>query len=183
MRRRSSTSPSGFASGPRPASEQGYNRDVLRTVLAAAAVFLVVVPISSAVSPGEPAGITLSTTKAGARPVVVTVRLRFDMVCGQPGAGPIVIRFPRQETMPTTIAPAAVLVNGKPAARAGVSGPALTVVPSTPQGVQCNVITRGAVAIVLDRAARLGNPVAAGRYTVAMKRGLKTFTAGFEIRR
>ena len=47
------------------------------------------------------AAVTLSSPRAGARPVVLTLRMRYEMQCARPGPGPLVVTFPAGERLPS----------------------------------------------------------------------------------
>ncbi len=124
---------------------------------------------------------TLSSSRAGVRPV--TVKLTFDTVyvCGVPRGVSVV--FPQGESLPARIAPAAVRVNGKAATKSEVSGGAVAVSSSTPGTVTCDSLRLGTEVLVFTPAARLGNPRAAGRYAIAIRRGTTTLRAPVTITR
>ena len=52
----------------------------------------------------------------------VTLALRTELQCGRLLGGTLVVRLPAQERMPATVAPAAVLVAGKPSGAVAVTG-------------------------------------------------------------
>ena len=60
------------------------------------------------------AAVTLSTSKAGARPVTLTLQLRYNMQCAIPARGRRLIIFPVAERLPAQLAAGDVLV-GHPA--------------------------------------------------------------------
>jgi hypothetical protein len=134
--------------------------------------------------PGLPrsAAISLSSALAGARPVALTLTLTYEMQCGYPGPGPVTIIFPRQERLPGTIAPQQVLVDGHPARTALVSGHVVSVGLAPPPPIMCDVIGPGHLTIRFSRAARLGNPLRAGSYTLTVSNDTARFSARYTIR-
>jgi hypothetical protein len=127
-------------------------------------------------------GVKLSSEGAGARPIAVTLAVRTELQCGRLVGGTIVARFPAAETVPKVIAKAAVLVGAKPSGGVVVNGHAVTVTVPRPAGVLCDVIGPGTAAVVLTRAANLGNPARAGNYTLAVQRGGNLLKGQFTIR-
>jgi hypothetical protein len=127
------------------------------------------------------AGVALSTTRAGARPVAVRLTLSYDMQCGYPGRGPLVVALPRGERVPAALGPAQVLVDGRRPASLGLSGDVLTVGLQPPPRVMCDVIGPGRLVLELERSAGLGNPGRAGLYTIRASVGQGTFTASFTL--
>src|SRR5581483_6766496 len=71
------------------------------------------------VNPGGPnrpaTTATLSSAKAGAKPVALTLKVHYEMVCGQPGLGKAIVSLPDAAVVPKTIDTASVLVDGKQA--------------------------------------------------------------------
>jgi hypothetical protein len=135
------------------------------------------------VIPAPSIAVTLSTLHAGARPVAVTLRLRYEMQCGWPGPGSLVIRFPAAMRLPATLPAGAVLVNGTGAFAAGPTGASrdLTVgLPKRPQ-LMCDAIGPGTLTVAFTRAARLGNPHAAGSYVLRVTHGADRFSGRFAI--
>ncbi len=124
----------------------------------------------------------LSSRRAGAKPVELVIRLRYTMVCGQPGAGTAVIMLPTAADVPARIATSAVRVNGKAAPAVSVAGHDVTIsLPLKRPGVTCMVVGPGTLTLTLTRAAGLGNPAAAGKYTIRIRRRTRTFTTSVAI--
>ena len=110
--------------------------------------------------------VSLSSHQPNARPVAVALTLHYEMQCGWPGPGVLTIRFPAAMAVPAQIPPSKVLVDGKPAGAVTVSGDAVAVaLPPRPQ-IMCDVIGTGTLTVSFTRAARIGNPKAAGSYLV-----------------
>jgi hypothetical protein len=131
---------------------------------------------------GPSAVVVLSSDRAGARPVVTIVRLRYEMQCAWPGPGPLTIRLPAEMSVPLAIASSAVLIDGKPAKRLGKSGHRVVLaLPPRPE-ILCDVIAPGTLTATFTRAARLGNPVARGTYRLRGTKGSLTFHATLTIR-
>lgn len=128
------------------------------------------------------AAVILSSERAGARPVALTLKLTYEMQCGYPGPGPVLIDFPKQERVPGVLASSRVLVDGHRARAVGVSGHTVSVGLAPPPQIMCDVIGPGRLTILFTRAAGFGNPVRAGRYTITATRGTSAFSARFTIR-
>jgi hypothetical protein len=129
--------------------------------------------------------VSLSTPHAGARPVAVSLRLRYEMQCGWPGPGSLVIRFPAGMLLPARLPAGAVLVNGKAATAAGPAGATRDVtvgLPRRPQ-IMCDAIGPGTLTVAFTRAARLGNPKAAGSYVLRATHGGDRFSGRLAITR
>lgn len=138
------------------------------------------------VNPGGPnrpaTTATLSSAKAGAKPVALTLRVHYEMICGEPGAGRAVVSLPSASAVPRTIDGAAVLVNGKPAPSVTVSGHQVSIgMPPKRPGVTCMVVGPGTLTLTLTRAAGIGNPATAGTYTIRVQRNELAFTAKVAI--
>jgi len=142
----------------------------------AALVAAIVLPLNTATAVATPA-------TAGARPAALTLTLRYEMQCGRPGAGPIVVSLPAAERVPHAIARANVLVDGKAPRSVSVSGHAVTIALVLPHGITCMVIGPGTLTVSFTRAAGLGNPAAAGRYRAGVRVGARTFAPRFTIRK
>jgi hypothetical protein len=112
---------------------------------------------------------SLSTKRAGARPVTVTLMLRYAMRCGRPGPGSLVVTFPDSERMASRISPAAILLNGQKTRSVKRSGKEVTIAFPATSGMTCNVIGPGALKVVFTRAAQLGNPMQAGSYALVAR--------------
>jgi len=125
---------------------------------------------------------TLSTTKAGAKPVALTLKLHYEMVCDQPGLGKATVLLPQASSVPARIDRAAVLVNGKPAPAVSVAGHDISItMPAKPSGATCMVMGPGTLTLTLTRAAGLGNPARAGAYTIRVRRNKQSFQANVDI--
>jgi len=134
--------------------------------------------------PGLPrsASVALSSLQAGARPVALTLELDYDMQCGYPGPGPVVIELPAAEHVPSSLEPAQVLVDGRQAASAEISRHAVSVGLSPPPLVMCDVIGPDRLTIALLRSAGFGNPTRPGSYAITLSRAGTTLAAHFTIR-
>ena len=124
---------------------------------------------------------TLSNAHAGARPVALTLAVHTELQCGRLVGGALTVRLPAQERVPATVATAAVLVAGKPAAAVAVAGHTVTISILRPHIVMCDVIGPGTVTITLTRAANLGNPKTAGSYPIVVARGNQQFKTQLKI--
>jgi hypothetical protein len=106
----------------------------------------------------------------------LALKLHYEMTCGQPGPGPVVIQLPaRMDILPTL----AVRVNAKPAVKATVSSHKVTVQLRRPPAVTCMSIGMGTLTIDL---AGVRNPAAAGTYFVRAHLHEHGFVAQFAVR-
>jgi hypothetical protein len=162
----------GFVNG----AERGYP-DFMRV----GRLFVIVVALSfcgvaAAVVPPS-ASVSSTPSKAGERPVVVTLLLQYEMQCGYPGQGPVVISFPRQMKMPPALAASSVTVDGKPATKVAVDHHRVRIGLTKHTGIICDVLGPGTLTIVFVKAADLGNPSRAGTYLVRASNGPRRFKA------
>lgn len=146
----------------------------MRTGLAAAIALTIV--------PAQSASVSLSSNRAGAKNVAVTFRLAYEMQCGWPGPGPLVVTFPAAERLPPKIAPAHVLLTGRPAPSVTRSGRTVSVAVPARSGMTCMVIAPGKATIEFTHAAGLGNPRTRGVYPVSVQRGKLVLRTSFPIR-
>jgi hypothetical protein len=150
-------------------------------VVGAALVTAAAVPATPPERPGaDSAAISLSSAKAGDRPVALTIRLHTELRCGRL-TGSVKVGLPAGATVPRTIRPSAVLVGTRSAGSVAVSGHTISIAPPLPGGMICNVIAPGIAKIVLTRAAGIGNPSRPGRYTVSIRHRGRTLTATTRI--
>src|SRR5437879_9620884 len=101
---------------------------VLATALAASAEAARPIPAPS--QPALPSGAATAVASpalSGERPAALTLNLRYEMTCGQPGMGPVVVVLPATMLVPSTIARSAVLVRGRPAPSVHASGHVITI--------------------------------------------------------
>jgi len=125
--------------------------------------------------------VSLSSHRPGAKPVVLTIVLRYEMQCGYPGPGPIGVTLPAQMRMPTRIPRTAVLVDGHIAPSVAVSGRTISIGLPRPPQIMCDEISDGELTIAFTRSAGLENPARAGSYTLTASRSPSTFRARFAI--
>ena len=155
----------------------------------ALATTLAVTAVASGAPPIQPVGPTpgnegltasLSTNKAGARPVVLTLKLRAVFQCGQPGM--LSVKLPDSESVPAALAPADVLVNTKHAAKLGrPSHNRINVTPAHRGGVMCHVMGPGLASVRFTTNAGLGNPSSAGTYSISVRSGRTTYSTDVRI--
>ena len=113
---------------------------------------------------------------------MLTLKLRYDMTCGQPGAGKAVVTLPAADVVPHRIDGAAVLVNGEPSPAVSISGRDVSIaMPPKRPGVSCMSIGPGTLTLVLTRAAGLGNPAKAGTYAILARKNAAVFAASVAI--
>lgn len=134
---------------------------------------------TSPIAPG--ATISLSSKKAGAKPVAVTIRIDAPLRCGIPFGLPVVVLLPRTSFVPRAIAGSTVLVNGKRSAKVTVSSRSVTVAVPAVHGMTCDSITDGREAVTFTSAAKLGNATKPGTYAVKIRRGTSTYAASVTL--
>jgi hypothetical protein len=149
------------------------------------AVALAATASAAAAPPVQPIGegslsASLSTTKANAKPVEVTLKLHAELICGQPGAR-LIVRFPAGVSVPATLAPAAVLVDKTPAAAVAIAAHWVTITTAHRGGVLCYVVAPGLVTLRFTKSAGLGNPASPGTYTITLQRGRSTYRTTVHI--
>jgi hypothetical protein len=98
--------------------------------------------------------------------VALTLELRYEMQCGHPGPGPLAITFPAAERLPAGLTASDVLVNGHATTNVSREGRTVSVALPIQHGPLCDVIAPGVLKIVFTRSAALGNPAAAGTYSL-----------------
>ena len=118
---------------------------------------------------------------AGAKPARLTISLTLNLRCAKPGPAAIVVSLPRAWRVPETVARPAVWIDNSHPEAVTVSGHTLTLQPVASTGT-CNVIAPGTITVKFTRAAKLGNPRKAGRYTVSASIGTQTFSAPVSIK-
>jgi hypothetical protein len=133
-------------------------------------------------SPDHKATVQLSTVKAGAGRVALTVRLQGLLRCGRPTGGAVVVTLPRAAQLPHAIAVGSVRVNGKAPSKVSVSGRSVTVGLPVVHGITCNSLTDGTVQVAFAPAAALRNPAVAGTYAVSVRQGRSAHTVQVAIR-
>jgi hypothetical protein len=127
------------------------------------------------------ATVSVSSARAGARPVALTITIATELRCGRLNSPSVVVRLPTAARVPARVARTAVRVGGAVAARVSVTGHTLTVgLPHS--GPNCNTIAPGVVRVVITRAANVGNPPSAGRYVVVVSAGVERWSAVLGIR-
>jgi len=129
------------------------------------------------------ASASLSSSRAGARPVALVVSLHTELQCGRLRTGAVAITFPAAMTLPKTVSVSAVSVQGRRPGGVTLSGRTLTISPAPPVGVICNVIAPGVAKILVSQAAQLGNPASAGTYALGVRYGTETLRATLTIKR
>jgi hypothetical protein len=119
---------------------------------------------SAAAAPMQPAAsLAASTYTHGAKPVALTYKLTYEMQCGSPGKGPLILAFPAQVAVPS-VAAADVLLNGKAAPAVKRQGSTLVVsLPAQPT-IMCDSITMGTLTVTITNAAGFANPKTRGLY-------------------
>ena len=118
---------------------------------------------------------------AAAKPARLKVSLSLELRCAKPGPAAIEVSLPRAWRVPKSVARRAVWIDRTHPKAATVSGHTVTLKPVTPTG-GCNVIAPGTITVKFTRAAKLGNPRKAGRYTLHASIGTQTFSARVSIK-
>jgi hypothetical protein len=117
-----------------------------------------------------PASVALSSYRAGARPVALTVRFTTELQCGRLLGAAVSLELPRLEQVPATVRAAAVTIDGERSSHVAVAGHTLVIGLPRPHGAICTVLAVGTARIVVTRAAGIGNPRVAGTYAFAVRR-------------
>jgi len=147
---------------------------------------LVAVPLADAGS-SRPTGFASSMTVAAsprvahAHGIRLTLMLRYVMQCGYPGAGPLVVTFPRALKLPPQFPTGAVQLAGKSVV-ASVKGRHVTVKVAPHKGLMCDVMGPGSLTLAFTRAAGLANPAHPGSYRFSATHGKRGFTAKLAIK-
>ncbi len=152
------------------------------SALVAVAIAAGVVAVSATAGPGEStASETISSTRAGTRPVTLTLKLGYEMRCGYPGPGPVLVTFPATWRLPAKLGATPVLVNGKSAVSASVSGHTVRVGLAPPPQIMCDVIGPGTLTVQFTRGADIGAPLRAGSSVVTVENHGATSHVSFAI--
>ena len=110
----------------------------------------------------------LSSTKAGARRVVLTVQFPAFLQCGKP-RGPVSVVLPSAAPAPPRpMAVGAVRIDSLVPTTVVVTGRSITVT-LVPHGITCDSIVDGTAKVVFGAAAGLVNPSTPGTYNVMIK--------------
>jgi hypothetical protein len=125
--------------------------------------------------------VSASPQAAGAHRVRLTIALTYNMQCGYPGEGPIVVTFPRHMKLPKQFAGGSVELSGKSIA-AKIKGRKVTVTVRPHQGVLCGTIGPGLAKLTFTHAAKVGNPARAGSYRFAATHQKLAFTAMLAVK-
>jgi hypothetical protein len=152
-------------------------------MLGAVGTLVSVGPAAALFSPGltSSASVTLSSLRAGAAPVELTLTLGYEMQCGYPGPGPVSVELPQAERLPPRATTLRVLVDGHAADGVSVSGHTVSVALAPAPRIMCDVIGPGRLVLEFPAADGLGNPARAGSYRVLATRATSAFTARFTL--
>ena len=113
--------------------------------------------------------------------MTLTLKLGYEMQCGYPGPGPVVVTFPAAWRLPAKFGATPVLVNGKAAVSASISGHRVTVGLAPEPKIMCDVIGPGTLTIQFTRGDNIGNPLKAGTSVVAAEVKGQSFRVSFAI--
>jgi hypothetical protein len=127
------------------------------------------------------ASLVPSSSRAGARPVSLTLKLHYEMQCGNPGSGSLVVVLPSRMRLPTRFQANVASLDGKRIAMTRGTGASLRVVLPPPPQVMCDLIGPGTLTLLVTKAADIGNPVAAGTYAVSARAGTHAFKTTLTI--
>jgi hypothetical protein len=130
---------------------------------------------------GQSASGTISSQRAGTRPVTLTLKLGYEMQCGYPGPGPVVVTFPATWRLPAKLGATPVLVNGKAAVSASVSGHTVKVGLAPPPQIMCDEIGPGMLTIQFTRGDNIGSPLKAGTSVVSAEVKSETFRVSYSF--
>jgi len=133
------------------------------------------VPMNSA-----PPSAKLSSTKAGARHVVLTLQFPALLQCGKP-RGPVNVVLPGSAPAPPkSMALASVRIDNLAPTSIAVTGRSITIT-LIPHGITCDSIVEGTAKLVFGAAAGLVNPSKPGTYAVVIKHSAALYKAPFTI--
>jgi hypothetical protein len=123
--------------------------------------------------------VLLSSNRAGAKHVTVTLRYTGALRCGRPiGA---TIELPLAVGVSAKVAASAVHLNGRSPGSVVVHKHSLAVGAPKTQGMMCDSITMGTVTLVLAPSAGIVNPSRAGSYQIRVVSGAATYSGAFSI--
>jgi hypothetical protein len=152
----------------------------LRTsAIAAALITAGAVAGSATAGLGQSASGTISNNRASTRPVTLTLKLGYEMQCGYPGPGPVVVTFPATWRLPAKLGATPVLVNGKAAVSASLSGHTVKVGLAAPPQIICDEIGPGMLTVQFTRGDNIGSPLKAGTSVVTAQVKGQTFNVSY----
>jgi hypothetical protein len=159
-------------------------RGAIIATLIFASLLVATAPIAAGSSPpaaGQSMTLTASSQATSAHHVRIAMTLHYEMQCNYPGAGPLVVTFPKALKVPKQLAAGAVQLAGKPIA-ATIDGRQVTVTIKPPTGALCGVMGPGILKLVFTRKANLANPRRPGSYRFAATHITHDFTAKLAIK-
>jgi hypothetical protein len=159
----------------------GQIQSVRAVLVLTLAAFAFLTTSASAAMPVGGAAAAASPQAAGAKPARLTVSLSLELRCAKPGPAAIAVSLPRAWRVPKTVARTAVWIDSSHPDAVTVSHHTLTLQPAAPPGT-CTVMAPGTIKVKFTRAAKLGNPRRAGRYTVRASIGTQDFSARVSIK-
>jgi hypothetical protein len=151
----------------------------LRTSVLLAVIAAGAIAGSAAAGLGQSASGTISSTHAGTRTVTLTLKLGYEMQCGYPGPGPVVVTFPASWRVPAKLGPTPALVNGKAAVSASLSGHTISVGLAPPPQIMCDLIGPGTLTVQFTRGDNIGAPLKAGSSVVTATVKSQTFRVSY----
>jgi len=133
------------------------------------------------VSPETGASLVLSNSRAGVRPVALTLELRYEMQCGNPGTGSLLVDLPSQMQVPSRFPSGSARLDGKSVALTFAARSELRIPLPPRPGILCDLIGPGTLTLVVTKQAGIGNPTAAGTYPVVARPASHTFRTTMRI--
>jgi hypothetical protein len=127
------------------------------------------------------ASASLSSAQAGARPVAIVVSLHTELQCGRLRGSALALTFPAAARLPRTMSASAIAVGGKRPSSVKLEGRTLSIAMAPPTGMTCDSIAPGTARIRVSPSPEVGNPAAAGTYTLAVDYGTETLNAPLKI--
>jgi hypothetical protein len=124
--------------------------------------------------------VKLSSSRAGAKDVTLTLSYMTALRCGHPSTG-VTVDLPAAAGVAAKIAGSAVHMNGRPVSAVVVRKHSLAVSPPRVSGVTCDSIVNGTVTLVLGAGAEIANPAHAGTYQVSVASGTSHLTATYSV--
>ena len=152
----------------------------MRVLALTLAAFAVLTTSVSAAMPVGGAAAVATPEAAGVKPAALRLSLSLELRCAKPGPAAIAISLPRAWRVPKTVTRTAVWIDSSHPDAVAVSHHTLTLQPAAAPGT-CTVMAPGTIKVKFTRAAKLGNPRQAGRYTIRAAIGTQDFSARVSI--
>lgn len=124
--------------------------------------------------------VAASPQAASAHPVRLAMTFHYQMQCGYPGSGPLVVTFPKALRLPKQLVAGAVRLAGIPITTT-VNGRRVSMTIAPPTGVLCSMVGPSSLRLVFTRRAKLANPGRPGSYRFTVAHTTHRFTAMLTI--